>query len=839
MFRNFDNRDRYYDLDGKVLHGCVQVMLKDGTTVAPIYDGDEVALANPQITDILGRTQHQVFVDSDVIAYFYKYVGEGTLSDEEAQGIDTSDQSKWSLQYTVENFMVDHLAVDGQSAMGVATMDHLRALDPYLVPLVDGIRIVCLHGYYEAGDKEPVWYVWEDESEQPDDNGAVIKSDDSLTGRWVLVQPTEHCDSRHFGVMPQDSASAAVDHSVSISQLFDYCNRKSIKPYFNGSETNPYFIYDQLTVVSRVGIDISDRTVFVDKRTSQLFGDINVDGSFSFLNGNTSIRSKKAYASWNAAGMSGYEYVVLDAATPQTQFSNATVKVTVPTGNKSFTNCTIDAMGTLGSGNSFDGCLLTGQMFDGVQSVASVTNCTFDIDDFTNNIQQWQHIAFVAGIVNYDYRNHVIPEDSSVLSVAVLSDTVVSNFIGNGVNTFPESSIVHTYTFNGCRGTLKFQYNADGNTYIFDNFIGTIAAPTQNKGYGQTFVFNNSSVTFEADDLTGTTILARSSEVTVSGTYKEVSLRDSTLWSGDRLTVDSFTSYNSILMASVTSKQSVVKDSQVNAKFTQSVRTLDSQITVLSVYDGGLSVTTSSIIDGFFDNNIFNAQLELYSNASPTLVRGLVITNNLSSVNNPVIINGRNSQIHPADDLHQYVYRNNAGTMETITDIQITEFAQPGNPPWSYGSIAPYCGVPGKAISSPIIRNSDMGGVFATSLLYIDSQSQPLYDRTKYFAEVKLFTIGTTNVHTSVEIDVEDPAEYLASNSDDDLDKISAHLSSGDVILCSPRSQGYTFSYTEAYISYPYNIEWDATTSAWRIKNIQIGLGSETSTPTDIRIRQK
>lgn len=838
MFRNFDSRNRYYDLDGKVLHGCVQVMLKDGTTVAPIYDGDEVAIANPQLTDILGRTQHQVFVDSDVIGYFYKYVGTGTLSDEEARGIDTSDQSKWSLQYTVENFMVDHLAIDGQSAMGVATMNRLRALDPDSVPLVDGIRIVCLHGYYEAGDKEPVWYVWEDESDAPDDNGAVIKSDDNLTGRWMLVQPTEHCDSRHFGVMPQDSASAEVDQSVSISQLFDYCNRKSIKPYFNGSETNPYFVYDQITVISRVGIDISDRTVFVDKRTSQMFGNIHVDGSFSFLNGNTAVRSKTVYASWNASVMSGYEHVVLDASTPQTQFSNTTVKVTVLTENKSFTNCTIDAKGTLGSGNSYDRCLLTGQMFNGVQWAAAVTNCTFDIDDFTNNIQQWQHLAIVAGITNYDYRNHAIPLDRQVLEVAVLSDTVVSNFIGNGVNTFPESNIAHTYTFNGCRGTLKFLYNAEGNTYVFDNFIGVIAAPTQNTGYNQSFVFNNSYVTLLADNLPGTTIQAKSSEVRVSGTYKEVSLRDSTLY-GDGLTVDSFTSYNSIVTESVTSRQSVVKDSQINAKFIQSVHTLDTPITVQSVYDSGLSVTTSSIIGGFFDNNIFNAQLELYSNSSPTLVRGLVITNNMSSVENPVVVNGRNIHIHPADDLHQYVYRNNVGTMATVTDVRITEFAQPGNPPWSYGSIAAYCGVPGKAISSPIVRNSGMGGVFATSLLYIDSQSRPLYDRTKYFSEVKLFTIGTTNVHISMEIDFEDPAEYLASNASGELDKVAAHLSSGGVILCSPRSQGYTFPYTETYISYPYNIEWDEVTSVWRIKNIQIGLGSETSTPTDIRIRQK
>lgn len=38
IFRNFDTWDTYFDTDRKLLRGCVQFMLKDGSTVAPIYD---------------------------------------------------------------------------------------------------------------------------------------------------------------------------------------------------------------------------------------------------------------------------------------------------------------------------------------------------------------------------------------------------------------------------------------------------------------------------------------------------------------------------------------------------------------------------------------------------------------------------------------------------------------------------------------------------------------------------------------------------------------------------------------------------------------------------------
>lgn len=310
-FRNFDNRDRYYDREGNVLCGCLQFMIKDGTTVANIYDGDMVALANPQVTDILGRTKHQVFVDSDVIAYVYRYVGTGTLAEEEMEGIDTSDSSKWEMQYTVESTSIDTRSIDGTSAAGVSDIDSLRSLAVDEVPEVDGYKIVTLHGYYEAGDCEAVNYVWDSESTLNDDNGSVIQADGVLTGRWILVQPTEHCDSRHFGVFPQDSVDADIDHSTRITQLLSYCNTHSIKPYFNGSQAYPYFIYTSVAYNSRNAIDVSNDTQFVDKGTgNRFYGEWN--GNPYFVNADTKVNSKAVRHSWHfgSYGTGTVQYIV-------------------------------------------------------------------------------------------------------------------------------------------------------------------------------------------------------------------------------------------------------------------------------------------------------------------------------------------------------------------------------------------------------------------------------------------------------------------------------------------------------------------------------------------------
>lgn len=344
VFRNFDNRDRYYDRQGNPLCGCLQFMIKDGTTVAPIFDSDQVPLANPQLTDKLGRTDHQVFVNSDVIAYVYKYVGIGTLSDEEASGIDTSDESKWSLQYTIESVSIDTKAIDGTSAMGVSDVDSLRGLDVTEVPVVDGTKTITLNGYYEAGDCEPVSYVWDSESTLDDDNGSVIAPDGVLTGRWILVQPTEHCDSRHFGIFPQDSVDADIDHSTRITQLLSYCNTHSIKPYFNGSQSYPYFIYTSVAYNSRNTIDVSNDTKFVDKGTgNRFYGEWN--GNPYFVNANTQVNSKTVRHSWHfgSYGSDTVKYIV-DSDWSPVLLSDIAVELEVsPASGSQFNDCELSS----------------------------------------------------------------------------------------------------------------------------------------------------------------------------------------------------------------------------------------------------------------------------------------------------------------------------------------------------------------------------------------------------------------------------------------------------------------------------------------------------------------
>lgn len=342
FFRNFDNRDRYSDLDGKPLHGCIQFNVKDGNTPGNIYDADKVPLANPQLTDMLGRTKNQVFIDADCVAYMYKYIGQGSFGTIEEEGIDPSDETKWELQYTVENAALDERYVAGDSAMAINTMDDLRNIDPYEVPEVGGVRVITLYGYYECGDKEPVNYVWMDESEQPDDNGAVIAVNDMLTGRWVMVRPTEHCDSRHFGVFPQDSYNADVDHTTGITQLVDYCNRESLRPFFNGSQAYPYFKYSALAVNSKNPIDVSDGTVFVDSTSSMFYGEWN--GNPYFRNAATTVNSKTVRHSWHVGGHTGTDTYIVDRRQNPVLLSNVNVVFEVsPLSGTQLVDCELES----------------------------------------------------------------------------------------------------------------------------------------------------------------------------------------------------------------------------------------------------------------------------------------------------------------------------------------------------------------------------------------------------------------------------------------------------------------------------------------------------------------
>lgn len=749
--RNFDNWIRYQDNDRNPLHGCIQFNVKDGNTVAPIYDSDGTALANPQVTDTYGRTKHQVFIDTDVVAYFYKYIGEGTWSNE--HDIDTSDVSKWALQYTSEN-MLDVLAnITLDTVVSIGTVAELRTVDIDGIPLVDGKKTVTLLGYFASGDKEPINYIWNPESTEQDNGGSVIASDSHITGRWIMVQPTEHCDSRHFGVFPQDSYNTA-DQSYGIIKLFEYCNVKSLRPFFNGSPDYRWFKYTNIDVVVDA-IDISEGTYFYDTGNNTVQGEWN--GNPKFHNGNTNVVAKKVKTSWNAKTYTGYKDVLIDAETPQKNWQDAHIDVQVtPLFGCNFIHCTFEDNRNIGSDNAnnihntFNNCKLNERMFiltgDYVVNLTNqCTNCQVDPDDFVNCMWLYKQIRCTSDsnpFFNYrDYANVGKPYENYVGN-KIVSDTIAVNNLKNYL------------------GNKVVIDKLDNQTAIvFENTTGWYEIPE-----GLTVQIKDSTV--RLDLATSIDIVIDNSNVelvnmpetsTASGDDLAISmtLRDSTL-TGVAAVYNNFTSLNSVISAEVISKNTVIKDSQINAPL--SLITHNGPGTTVT-YTGGYNDATTytkeitKFISGFIDNNIFNAQLiidgqwgnqiipehsEHPYNTEEALVRGLVITNNVSTIQEAW-------KIWPLqgawarDNLHQYVFKNNLGGFECSTTVEATVSTTHDSIPAMLKEDTSHH-VIGALSYSPTYVEQVMH-----STVYID-------DGTSYFSIIKLFTIGTRDVSVDIEI---------------------------------------------------------------------------------------
>lgn len=264
--RNWDNWDSYLDNDGNLLHGKVRFCKKGTTENIVIKNSDGDPLSNPILTDILGRTEYQVFLDTreDVSAYFYRYIGSGEMNQWPPEDY---DPSRWSLQYeSTSNDPVSHLDIEADGAMGVKTIQDLRALVPEEVPSVDGAKLVWVYGYYEVGDTSPVLYLWNPSVRESDDGGACIQATSVPgQGRWVLVSRELHFDVRHFGVFPTDDIySTDASYTSQIANCATYLDKVGCDAWFpalNGERS--YYLFDGSNTFAIKGdIYISDDVRF-------------------------------------------------------------------------------------------------------------------------------------------------------------------------------------------------------------------------------------------------------------------------------------------------------------------------------------------------------------------------------------------------------------------------------------------------------------------------------------------------------------------------------------------------------------------------------------------------
>lgn len=659
--RSFDNWNRYLDNHNYPLHGCIQFNVKDGNTIAPIYDSDGTPLNNPIITDEYGRTQHQVFIEEDVVAYYYKYIGNGIWNTQ--LDIDTSDTTKWSLQYTSEN----QYSIDGNittdSPYSVNTIQDLRTIDPSTVPNINGVKYITLLGYNEAGDKEPINYIWDSSSTLLDDGGAVIATNE-LTGRWIMITPTEHLDVRHYGVFPSNSQNMN-DQTEQILRAMTYANSKGLRLFFDtysDTQTYRYYKLTNITLTPIQIIDVSKGVQFIDTDvTIRSTSKEAFNNDPYFVNGDTNLYSNFAKSSWNIKTLNKSQSnveatYIIDDNTHSTNIttlqgwnvdveqniSNYTLTQCNVYGsglitNSNFITCQMNMKGTLGDSNRYTNVVLDEYMFNGSPLVASVVNCTFDIDDFTHKVTLWNVLYYQQYTEpNIDFKNVNIPNNFEIVG-QYTSDRTYSNF--NGTGTFNDGMGDYTYTFNNCNGNITVEGNGN-NTYIFNNSIVNLDVTFNNQQL--TFIFNNCTINI-LTDLPNATIMANSSTITLKNYYNTVSIKDSSLFgdvSNRRLICSIFSAYSSIVNEEVSAPNILYKDSQINKD-------------IYSTNDGTSIIT-------YIDNCIWNEiQQHISSDTANTIITG-AWTNNNATKANPIVFDMTN--ITNSDASHSYTYSNNKGT---------------------------------------------------------------------------------------------------------------------------------------------------------------------------------
>lgn len=775
--RNWDNWSMYLDKNMNPLHGCVQFMPRDGNTDAPIFDADGTPIANPQLTDIFGRTQHQVFVNEDVVAYFYKYIGQGSWTDE--LDIDTSDQTRWSLQYTSESIDINSVTITSDSAIQVKSIEDLRSLDPASVPEVNGVKIVEVLGYFEAGDKVTVGYVWDPESTEIDDEGSVIAGTE-LTGRWKLIPPEYALDVRHFGVFPSNSSNMS-DQTVQISRACSFANKHGLRLLFSRgknldalSDGYFWFRYLNLSINPTNDVFVSDGVKFYDGGSSSILCQSEISGNFNFVNGNTSVQSRKVRTSWNASLYTGYDRVFIDTNSSDRTWSRCSISGTGLLTDSTFSSCHFETVGTIGDGCTFMNCQLNELMFNGTPTVASISNCTLPIDLFRNKLPFWSRLMYMNGQRQIDFCNAQIPQNMEYNYGALDGDWFISNFVGNGQNAFHESSVeTDKYTFRSCSGTIVI----DGSTeheYIFEDCDINIQLDQNGSAeLSYKITAKNSKITIP--ELQNAELNLINSEVTLTGSYKKITAKKSKI-SSSAITCDEFYGDSSDLSTGITAKHFELNDCDIRS-YIKIIGVTGEEVDIPNPGGEGEFVVTT-----FLDSKICSCRvygfIQLGGDEYATvnwLAKDLHITDNTGFSTSPIKIVRGYATVY--EEYNQYIYAGNIGTMQFKSQVT-----------------APYASALDTTYQSAVVA------VQAASMYLRTSAEHP----ELYAFTLDLFTIGTDHVNI--------PVQYILKHQE-----ASIFGSGTNTVL---RDKGMALE------DVSFDIFKDGGTEfGWRVRNCAIGTG--------------
>lgn len=208
----FDCRPVYFGKDGFPLRNG-KLFFYDIVTTNPKEVYSDYLLTTPLGNEVLldndGRSLTQLFYgEGNYSVYAYKFNGTDPL---------TAPPEDWSLDNQWVQSGQQEIAVN-DSVTIVNTVQDIRALDQ------DANQVALLLGYYAAGDKRPIIYQLEINSDS--DNGGTILKNGSISGKsWVYRTETEEVNAEIFGLIP--NATEAKNSQISALVNYCYANKKT------------------------------------------------------------------------------------------------------------------------------------------------------------------------------------------------------------------------------------------------------------------------------------------------------------------------------------------------------------------------------------------------------------------------------------------------------------------------------------------------------------------------------------------------------------------------------------------------------------------------------------
>ena len=175
----FEDIDRNALVKGKI--EILDPVSNNPLTIWSYSDDEYTVMTNPVILDIEGRVPQTIFCDRIVYCRVYAF-----------KGYDEHNQPIWE-------FIRDFYAGENENSESreyVVGIDALKDLDPTINSSVNVL------GYFSAYDCPMRQYVWDSTCSQDADNGYIVASDVSATGRWILVFSGEYLPSSYYGVYP-------------------------------------------------------------------------------------------------------------------------------------------------------------------------------------------------------------------------------------------------------------------------------------------------------------------------------------------------------------------------------------------------------------------------------------------------------------------------------------------------------------------------------------------------------------------------------------------------------------------------------------------------------------